>query len=143
MALDLSIPCSLISCETFKSTAFGSDTFIKIINSKLEVFTKGKMTGKEWECYYLCHYYLFYYLYYFKWNKTRFSSLVWSEIFSVFDLLIRLESFTNIFSNVFVYHEVLQGKMRLQSFLSELDSNYRHISRHLYADELLDRTFSF
>ena len=61
----------------------------------------------------------------------------------MFDLLIRLESFTNIFSNVLVYHEVLQGKMRLQSFLPELDSNYRHVSRHLYADELLDRTFSF
>ena len=42
MALDLSIPCSLISCETFKSTAFGSDKFIKTINSILEVFTKGK-----------------------------------------------------------------------------------------------------
>lgn len=61
----------------------------------------------------------------------------------MFDLLIRLESFTNIFSNVLVYHEVLQGKMRSQSFLPELDSNYRHVSRNLYADELLDRTFSF
>lgn len=61
----------------------------------------------------------------------------------MFDLLIRLESLTNIFSNVLVYHEVLQGKMRSQSFLPEFDSNYRHISRHLYADELLDRSFSF